>query len=41
VDECPVEAIELLDGLARVDEDECTECSACVEPCPQEAITCD
>jgi ferredoxin len=39
VDECPVEAIKLVDEKAIVDEDACTECGQCVDACPNEAIT--
>ena len=35
---CPVEAIRVSDGVARVDQDRCNECQACVEACPNEAI---
>jgi ferredoxin len=38
VDECPVEAIKLVDDKAVVDEDACTECGQCVDACPNEAI---
>lgn len=38
VDECPFEAIELVDDLA-VSNDKCTLCGACVDVCPEEAIT--
>ncbi len=38
VDECPVEAIKLVDDKATVDEDACTECGQCVDACPNEAI---
>ena len=38
-DECPVEAIEMVDDVAVVNADDCTSCGACVEVCPVEAIT--
>ncbi len=38
VDECPFEAIELIDELAVVNE-KCNLCGACVDVCPEEAIT--
>lgn len=38
VDECPFEALELIDDLAVVNE-KCTLCGACVDVCPEEAIT--
>jgi len=37
-DVCPVEAIRVNDGVARIDQDRCNECEACVEACPNEAI---
>ena len=39
VDECPVEAISMNDGVAVVDAELCTECEACVDACPAEAIS--
>lgn len=39
VDECPVEAITLVDDKAVINADECTECETCVEACPAEAIS--
>jgi len=38
VDACPVEAITIVDGLAVIDEDLCTECGLCVEECPTGAL---
>jgi ferredoxin len=37
-DVCPVEAVRVSDGVARIDQDRCNECEACVEACPDEAI---
>jgi NAD-dependent dihydropyrimidine dehydrogenase PreA subunit len=37
-DVCPVEAIRVSDGVARIDQNRCNECEACVETCPNEAI---
>jgi ferredoxin len=37
-DVCPVEAIRVNDGVARIDQYRCNECEACVEACPNEAI---
>ena len=38
VDECPVGAIVLADGKARVDEEMCTGCGVCMKVCPEGAI---
>ena len=38
IDECPFEALDLIDELAVVNE-KCTLCGACVDVCPEEAIT--
>jgi ferredoxin len=35
---CPVEAIKVEDGKARVDEEACVDCGTCIEECPEEAI---
>lgn len=37
--ECPVEAITIEDGKAKIDEDECIDCGQCVDECPAEAIS--
>ena len=37
VDSCPVEAIEMVDGIAKI-KDTCNSCNACIEACPEEAI---
>ena len=37
-DVCPVEAVQVSNGVARIDQDRCNECEACVEACPNEAI---
>jgi ferredoxin len=39
VDACPLEAIELRDDKAEVDEDTCADCGACVDECPNDAIS--
>jgi Fe-S-cluster-containing hydrogenase component 2 len=39
VDACPVEAISMVDGVAKIDVDECTDCGTCVDECPVEAIS--
>ena len=38
VSACPVETIEMIDGLAKVG-DACVDCGACVDECPVEAIS--
>lgn len=38
VEVCPVGAIALVDGKARVDEELCTGCGACVDACPEGVI---
>ena len=37
--ECPVEAIDLVDGLAVVDPKKCNDLGKCVEACPTEALS--
>lgn len=39
VEECPSEAIKMVDGKALVDEDLCVDCGVCVDACPVEAIS--
>jgi len=41
VDSCPLEAIEMQDGVAVVDAETCGDCGACVDVCPTESITVD
>ena len=38
IDACPVQAMGLIDGKARVDEQACTGCGICMDACPEEAI---
>ncbi len=35
---CPTEAIELEDGIYKINQDECTGCYECVEACPLSLI---
>jgi NAD-dependent dihydropyrimidine dehydrogenase PreA subunit len=35
---CPVGAIDLVEGTAKVDQEKCTDCEACVEVCPNGAM---
>ncbi|UCF08510.1 MAG: 4Fe-4S binding protein, partial [Thermoplasmata archaeon] len=37
VDSCPVGAIEMVDGIAKINE-KCNSCNACLEACPEELI---
>ena len=39
VEECPNEAISIVDGCAQVDAEACVDCGVCVDACPAEAIT--
>ena len=39
VEECPSEAIKMVDGKAVVDVDACIDCGVCVDACPAEAIS--
>jgi ferredoxin len=38
VDECPSEAISMIDEKAAVDAGTCVDCGVCVDTCPAEAI---
>ena len=38
IDECPSEALMLVDDVAVVNAADCTECGDCAETCPSEAI---
>ena len=37
--ECPVEALDLVDGLAVVDPAKCIDCGKCVQVCPADALS--
>lgn len=40
VEDCMLEALSVIDGVAVVDPDSCVECGACVvDSCPVEAIS--
>ena len=39
VEECPSEAISMVDDKSVVDLKECVDCGVCVDVCPAEAIT--
>jgi len=39
VEECPSEAISMVDDKAVVDTEVCVDCGVCVDTCPVEAIT--
>jgi NAD-dependent dihydropyrimidine dehydrogenase PreA subunit len=39
VEECPSEAISMVDEKAEIDVDACVDCGVCVDSCPVEAIT--
>lgn len=41
VNACPVNAIEFVDGVAKIDQDKCIWCATCQAVCPVDAITCD
>lgn len=38
VDVCPVQAIEMVDDIAKVNPEKCTGTGTCVEACPVQAI---
>lgn len=39
VEECPSEAIKMVNDKAVIDGDLCVDCGVCVDTCPAEAIT--
>lgn len=36
---CAFDALQIIDGIAKVDEDKCVACKACIEACPKNLIT--
>jgi len=38
VQECPVDAIELVEEIAQIDMDKCIRCGICHDVCPQNAV---
>jgi len=38
VEECPVDAIELVDEIAEIDMETCIRCGTCHDACPQDAV---
>ncbi len=39
VEECPSEAISMVEEKASIDADSCVDCGVCVDACPAEAIS--
>jgi heterodisulfide reductase subunit A-like polyferredoxin len=39
VEECPSEAITMVEGKAQVNPESCIDCGVCIEACPDEAIS--
>jgi len=39
VDECPSEAIKMVNDKAEINPDTCVDCGVCVDACPAEAIS--
>ena len=39
VEECPSEAISIVDEKAVIDVEACVDCGVCVDGCPKEAIS--
>lgn len=39
IEECPSEAIKMVDDKADIDAEACVDCGVCVDGCPTEAIT--
>jgi len=39
INACPVGAIQLVNGLAAIDQDKCQQCEVCLTVCPENAIS--
>jgi ferredoxin len=39
IEECPSEAIKMVNGKAVIDPDNCIDCGVCIDACPVEAIS--
>jgi len=39
IEVCPMDAIELVDDIAKINEGKCSNCQACEDECPVEAIS--
>ena len=39
VDECPSEAIKMVNDKAEINPDTCVDCGVCVDACPAESIS--
>jgi len=39
VEDCPSEAISMVEDKAEIDADACVDCGVCVDTCPAEAIS--
>ncbi len=39
IEECPSEAISMVEKKACIDADSCVDCGVCVDACPTEAIS--
>ena len=39
IDECPSEAIAMVEGFAVIDKEKCIDCNTCIDVCPSAAIS--